>query len=1154
MQTMDPIKRNSADRTRISSRGKWKRRFLALVLLFVTLIVLSPILIAKTPLRNWLLARAVPQLQGGIHLGGASLWWFSAPVLTDLEVRDVEGRMLLSIPRLEAGKSLLKLLCRHDDLGEIRLTRPAIHLVCTSDSSNLETTFSYWLRKKEVPPDSGFPLEGMGLRAVVTQGRLLVEDEDGGRKWSLDPLDATVELARDRRNPSRLELNAAATDGRHTGRVSADVSAHVAEMSGAPPRPRAEGALHAEDLPLDALEPFLRRLEPRLKLGGWLNADLKLQQGEGQNGSPDVRLSGNVAVQELSASDSLLGADILRLPRVEMPCRIALEGSRLSLEQLQIQSEVGKIGVAGAIDLSKDAREGILQAGQSIEAELNLARLADLLPNALHLTKDTRLQSGTLTLHLRSSLRGESLLWEGDVHTSDLEGQYQGQRIVWKEPFALTLTGHQDISDPFPVLERFRCDSDFLRFEMSGSLEEWTARGNFNLGRLSEHLAGFVELGSLRVSGEGTVRAEMRRHSRACSRLESDLRFARFRLTDGTRTWGEDGVTVRLDLIGALSGGGLLQAGGLHVHTGADGIDLDLLEPIASVSSFRAARARLRLHGDLARWRGRVCSLTGFLESTTLAGQFELDSRLRYEPEAIQLEDVKVTGRDVRLRGFGLTVDEPSLDFTTSGRWLPPRDAWELQHTRLSCSTVTLQAPTATLSADPAGAWQITACADVQGDLARMCRCLRNPPQTPDTLGGALAGRLDLRPDDGRQIAQVDVTVQNLVIGSSEPPIWHESRVNLSGQAVYDVLKDAVKIGQLHLDCPTLTCDASGEVGALSGDMELSLDGKLGLDLEKLEPRLRPYLGPGVKLSGREVRPFHVAGALAATAPPQSSLLARLHGDVALAWQTLQAVGCQIGPADLHGQLSGGSFHAAPIEATLNRGRLRVQPTLRLHPAPLEVTLTKGRVVEHARLSPSACASALGYAVPVLAGVVQADGEISLDLQSGSVPLTDPAKADLVGWFTLHSAQVSGSPLVQELSVLLKGPATLTLAKDNIVPFRLLNGRVYHTGLELRFPELIIRTSGSVGLDGSLALTAEMPVPPKWLGNSKLAKSAAANQTIRLPIGGTLDKPKIDEQALRNALSRFARDAAGNVLRQELDGKLKKETEGSLKKLFRSRK
>ncbi len=1144
---MGLFKRSATDRTLPPSRGRWKRRFLTAFALLAITIFLSPILIARTPLRNWLIARAVPQLQGDIRIGGASLWWFSAPVVTDLDVRDLDGRSLLHVPRVETEKSLLRLLCHPLDLGDIRFTRPAVHIVCSRQSSNLETTLAYWLRLKDVPSDSPLALDGIGFRAVVEGASAVMEDEEGGQAWSLDPLDLTVEVARDRRTPSRIELDATAMESRREGRLHFGASAHLIEGTNGPPRLRAEGELHAEDLPLDALEPILRRIEPRLRLGGWLNADLQLQPGSESNGGPDLRVAGNVAIQALTASDSLLGGDVLHLARVDAPCRFALEGSRLTVEQLEVQSEVGKVNLGGTIDLGKDSRAAVLQPGQRLDAELNLVRLAELLPDALHLTKDTRIQSGVLSLHLHSSQRGESLLWEGHVHTSDLEGLYQGQRIVWKEPFALVLAAHQETNDSLPILERFRCDSDFLRLEISGSLEEWTARGTFNLGRLSEHLAGFVELGSLRVQSEGTVRASMRRNSRDGSRLEADLRFGQFNLSDGSRVWREDRITVHLDLIGALGGDNRIQAGALHVQAGTDGIDLDLMEPIASLQSIHSARTRLRVSGDLARWRGRVSSLTGLLEGVSVSGQLDMDARLRYEPEAIQVEDFRATGRDVKLSGAGLKVDEASMDFTTSGRWLPQRDTLELQHTRLGCPTVSLQTPTATLSVDSVGAWQITAAASVQGDAARLCRLFGSA----EPLGGALAGRIDLRPDDGRQIVQMDLHLQNLFFGSSNNPWWRESRVNLIGHVVYDVVKDSLRISQLHLDTPYLGCDANGEIVALSTDMELSLEGKLDLDLEKLDPQLRPYLGPGVKLNGREARPFHLAGPLAG---PQGSLLTRLHGDAALGWQSLQALGCQIGPAEARGTFAAGSFRAAPIEATLNRGRLQLQPTLRLDPLPVEVTLAKGRVLDHARLSPMACASALGYAAPVLAGVAEADGEISVDLQNGRAPLLDPAKTDLAGWLTLHSARVGGSPLVRELSILLKGPATLTLAKDNVVPFRLVEGRVYHNGLELRFPELTIRTSGSVGLDGSLALTAEMPVPPKWLGNSKLAKSAFGNQTVRLPIGGTLEKPKIDEQALRNAMSRFVRDTAENTLRQETDGNLKKEAESGLRKLFRPRK
>ncbi len=170
--------------------------------------------------------------------------------------------------------------------------------------------------------------------------------------------------------------------------------------------------------------------------------------------------------------------------------------------------------------------------------------------------------------------------------------------------------------------------------------------------------------------------------------------------------------------------------------------------------------------------------MTGFLDNVRLAGNVELDGRLRYEPEAVHLDDIRVTGHAIQLQGLGLSVNEPTLDFTTSGRLLVERMVLELGPTRLSCPTVTVQTPAISVSTDSAGAVQIAASATVQGDVARLRRCvLALPPNAPDALGGAFAGRIDLRPDDGRQAAQLELNVQNLIFGSPAAPAWREPRV-----------------------------------------------------------------------------------------------------------------------------------------------------------------------------------------------------------------------------------------------------------------------------------------------------------------------------------------------------------------------------------------
>jgi hypothetical protein len=172
--------------------------------------------------------------------------------------------------------------------------------------------------------------------------------------------------------------------------------------------------------------------------------------------------------------------------------------------------------------------------------------------------------------------------------------------------------------------------------------------------------------------------------------------------------------------------------------------------------------------------------------------------------------------------------------------------------------------------------------------------------------------------------------------------------------------------------------------------------------------------------------------------------------------------------------------------------------------------------------------------MPALAHAGQAEGEISLLVDGGRFPLASPASGELKGTLIVHTARVSATPLARELGVLLHGPAEANLNHESRVAFRLISGRIHHEELELAFPDLTIRSTGSVGLDGTLNVTLEMPVPPRWLGTGKLS-AALAKKTIRVPVTGTLDHPRLDHAALRQFNTQFVRELTGDNARQEIE-------------------
>ena len=97
------------------------------------------------------------------------------------------------------------------------------------------------------------------------------------------------------------------------------------------------------------------------------------------------------------------------------------------------------------------------------------------------------------------------------------------------------------------------------------------------------------------------------------------------------------------------------------------------------------------------------------------------------------------------------------------------------------------------------------------------------------------------------------------------------------------------------------------------------------------------------------------------------------------------------------------------------------------------------------------------------------------------------------------------------------------------VEFRMVNRRVYHRGLTLMVGTLPITTQGSVGMDESLSLVAEIPMQANMLGLD-LSLGTMEGQTLKIPIEGTLTKPRIDRRCLVDLPRQLIENTAKGVL------------------------
>jgi hypothetical protein len=192
-----------------------------------------------------------------------------------------------------------------------------------------------------------------------------------------------------------------------------------------------------------------------------------------------------------------------------------------------------------------------------------------------------------------------------------------------------------------------------------------------------------------------------------------------------------------------------------------------------------------------------------------------------------------------------------------------------------------------------------------------------------------------------------------------------------------------------------------------------------------------------------------------------------------------------------------------------------LRPASATHGGSPELLVEHGVVIDHCRISPGMCNDVLLLAAPILSKVTYAKGEFSIDLDDWRVPLERPETGKLGGRLSLHSVAVGPGSFVHQLAEKLRVAPVVELARESVVTFELVEGRIHHRDLEFSLPPLRVRTQGSVGFDDSLDMLAEIRVelPEELISALPSARQLTA-KTLQIPIKGTLSKPRIDVAAM----------------------------------------
>ncbi|QDU74316.1 hypothetical protein Pan97_13230 [Bremerella volcania] len=204
------------------------------------------------------------------------------------------------------------------------------------------------------------------------------------------------------------------------------------------------------------------------------------------------------------------------------------------------------------------------------------------------------------------------------------------------------------------------------------------------------------------------------------------------------------------------------------------------------------------------------------------------------------------------------------------------------------------------------------------------------------------------------------------------------------------------------------------------------------------------------------------------------------------------------------------------------------------------ILIPQATLMDRQQMTQEMCDDMLKFVAPIVTGVTQVDGEISLSLSDIRVPLADRQSSVGKGQMVIHKARLTGkTPLVQKITEFIGLGPSVEVFSDCTINFELADKQVYHEGLDFGVGNVRVRTRGFVGLDKSLNLIAEVPMPldpVEELKDGELPRpllSALRGKTIEIPIVGTLDNPIIDKDRLGQSLMATAESTLRDFLNSD---------------------
>lgn len=1185
-------------------RQKRGRGRLWLILLFgsVLAIAAAPSLVCQSPIARSLFASNAAQygLEGSFQ--SVRIGWVSPLRVTGVDVLGIEGGTRVQVDQMDCNATLLKIIGGLREPVSLTARGVVVDLAVGDGWSSVERDLAAIQAASEDntidddPSSSGSSSSfGPSELAIDIQNMTIkITDSVTGEVSGLDQAKAEMKVAG---GIATGGLSAVLSDSKTgSGEVEASVSYDLTGDAGTTLDAKFQGvplrvaSLVRRRFPVEAAsipEQFAGDLTGVIHLAGGS------QTASGQSTwSLDAR---PLEVRNFVASDPSLGDQIWRNSLMTLSGGAVVDQLGVHGDKLRLATDFAELSLHGDFVAPTDTLQmanpvaWLTALDGTATGVINLPLMIERLPGVVPLKPETEIVAGVIHGEITSRPDSSGVrVVNASLRTDPIRARAASRNIVL-EPASMVAAIRVDSSGNWRA-DECQLTSVFGTATLNGELANGRATADIDLGRLAAMLEPLVEMPELELAGVAAGELQWSAQPGALWRLQGDANATNLMISlPGGTHLHRPTMAVQIDAAGRWSAGELQELTAAELTLRSESMELDTTL-LASVAKPGAETLwPLRING-----RGRLEVLSQFLGPWMPTSLHSLSGGFAGQADAVvglasgEVNNVKLKVEEPRAGWDDQLYAQSQMTIDFDGQY-----AWPSGN--LLARSITVAGESIS------GAAKGTATADAidmeiafRADLDRLQgKFMPRVAQAPAAIGqakfasapvaamadepqwayqGKCEGNVRLIGNTGHDTLSIethvkanDFAIRQQTLGPKPPSnnptatddlLWAEPNLKVDGSIVYHTQDGTIDTKQFAIATDWITTKLTGQVVWNETQGDVKLTGPASIRMDAVAKQLSTLAGTQILLQGIHEAPID----LAAKRRPDGTTAFQLKTN--LGWESGEIAGVVFGPSAIPINMNETTVAIREAVVPVDEGRITVSADVHYLPGPMWMDVKPGVIAQNLRMTPELSDKWLQYLAPMVAQATRIDGTFGIELTQAAVNLEDPMQSRVRGQMQINQVNFDAGPVtnqllssIQQIQMLAKGRASdaatgtteknrnLATLPTQSVDFDFANGVITHQRMFMVVDKARVITSGQVHVDGNLNLVTQVPLDAEWLGSDL---KSLAGQTVTLPIGGTLSRPRLDPAAIRNLVTQLGT----KVIQSEAENYLEKQFNRGLEKLL----